>query len=971
MKPVDPIADDLALANEILESLPGKLPNANKPPRNAQNATIEPGKHSGEPGKHPKKKHAHPSGDNKPSNENKPKDKSKKKHPNAQPHAAGKPATKPPASPSGKLPASPSGKLPASPAADLTPALAKHTKSASIETLDAAVNTGNITDSTAAKTVASTAVTPTATPTATTTVHAAAKPPENSSERSLENTSESNTQIGNQADAIEHTQAASTAPQIPSPQIPSPQSPVTHIPAQAQAMPSTTAQPKLNPMPATESVIESVIESTLESAVETTVESAVESVIEPAVESKVEPTVEHKADHKVAHKAEPTIESKAKPSVKAAPEVAVDHSEAPAIESQPATPENNFALLGLQEDIVRALTTAGYLNPTDIQAATIPALLEGRDVLGQAQTGTGKTAAFALPLLSRINVEIPETQVLVLAPTRELAIQVSESFLKYGQHLRGLRVAPIYGGSGYTDQIHALRRGAHVVVGTPGRVMDHMRESRLRIDTLSALVLDEADEMLRMGFVDDVQWILDQSPENRQIALFSATMPEPIRHIANKHLKNPKVVTIASKQRTGDNIEQRFLVVDPKLKLEALTRVIEAEEFDGMIIFVKTKIGTVEVADYLREHGYQAVALNGDIAQAQRERTIEQLKEGVFNILVATDVAARGLDVQRITHVINFDLPPDAEAYVHRIGRTGRAGRRGQAIVFVAPKQRGFLREIDRAAGDSIEPMAIPNAKDINAARVEKFKDRMNQAASKGTENPELFSLFEKLIAQCVQEQGLDPLKIATGLAVLAQGDRNFYVHELPERLLNGRNGRDDRFRDDRSRDDRSRRSSFSDRGERSDRGGFSGGERGESLETFRVEVGRAHGVKPGNIVGAIANEIGLDPSNIGQIRIENEFSTVDLPAGMPRELFKTLGRAWVLGRQLRISKLKDHPNFRDSGPERSFKPRKPGGFARSESGRSESGRGDAGRGDSGRDESSKGDFSRTNRPPNRSSRRK
>ena len=959
MKPVDPIAEDLALANEILDSLPGKLPTANKPPRNAQNATVEPGKHSGEPGKHPKKKHAHPSGENKPSNENKPKDKTKKKHPNAQPHAAGKPATKPPANPSGKLPASP--------ATDLTPALAKHTKSAPIKPLDVAVNTGNITVSTAEKTAASAAETPTAT----TTIHVAAKPPENFSERSLENTSESNTQIGNQADAVEHTQTASTASQIPPSQIPSPPTPVTHVPAQAQAMPSTTAQPKLNPMPATESVIESVIEPVLESTVETAVETTLESVIDPATESKVEPTVEHKADRKVAHKTEPTIESKARPSVKAAPEVAVDHSEAPAIESQPATPENNFALLGLQEDIVRALTTAGYLNPTDIQAATIPALLEGRDVLGQAQTGTGKTAAFALPLLSRINVEIPETQVLVLAPTRELAIQVSESFLKYGQHLRGLRVAPIYGGSGYTDQIHALRRGAHVVVGTPGRVMDHMRESRLRIDTLSALVLDEADEMLRMGFVDDVQWILDQSPENRQIALFSATMPEPIRHIANKHLKNPKVVTIASKQRTGDNIEQRFLVVDPKLKLEALTRVIEAEEFDGMIIFVKTKIGTVEVADYLREHGYQAVALNGDIAQAQRERTIEQLKEGVFNILVATDVAARGLDVQRITHVINFDLPPDAEAYVHRIGRTGRAGRRGQAIVFAAPKQRGFLREIDRAAGDSIEPMAIPNAKDINAARVEKFKDRMNQAASKGTENPELFSLFEKLIAQCVQEQGLDPLKIATGLAVLAQGDRNFYVHELPERLLNGRNGRDDRFRDDRSRDDRSRRSSFSDRGERSDRGGFSGGERGESLETFRVEVGRAHGVKPGNIVGAIANEIGLDPSNIGQIRIENEFSTVDLPAGMPRELFKTLGRAWVLGRQLRISKLKDHPNFRDSGPERSFKPRKPGGFARSESGRSESGRGDAGRGDSGRDESSKGDFSRTNRPPNRSSRRK
>jgi len=916
MKPVDPIAEDLALANEILDSLPGNLPNSKKPPRNPQNTTMEPAKHSGEPGKQPKKKHANPSGESKPVGQrkpqeqrkphdqrkqsdqrkpdgklkpvsenkpkDKPKDKSKKQHLNAeQRHDPQRPSINPAASPAVTL-------------------AAPHTANPTSNPMPKA--TPNFTAQPSAQTTAQTTAQTDLTPAVTNHENAAAIA---TVEPVVDAVAANTLQVDVANVALNTTD----------------NSPVIH----AQAMPSSIATPKSNPMPTIEAVTESVIESVTESVIEPVSEHAAES-----------------EDHA-------TIAS------------AVEHSESLAIESQPATPENNFALLGLQEDIVRALTTAGYLNPTDIQAATIPALLEGRDVLGQAQTGTGKTAAFALPLLSRINVEIPETQVLVLAPTRELAIQVSESFLKYGQHLRGLRVAPIYGGSGYADQIHALRRGAHVVVGTPGRVMDHMRESRLRIDTLSALVLDEADEMLRMGFVDDVQWILDQSPENRQIALFSATMPEPIRQIANKHLKNPKVVTIASKQRTGDNIEQRFLVVDPKLKLEALTRVIEAEEFDGMIIFVKTKIGTVEVADYLREHGYQAVALNGDIAQAQRERTIEQLKEGVFNILVATDVAARGLDVQRITHVINFDLPPDAEAYVHRIGRTGRAGRRGQAIVFVAPKQRGFLREIDRAAGDSIEPMAIPNAKDINAARVEKFKERMNQAASKGTENPELFSLFEKLIGQCVQEQGLDPLKIATGLAVLAQGDRNFYVHELPERLLNGRNGRDDRFRDDRSRDDRSRRSNFSDRGERSDRGGFSGGERGDPLETFRVEVGRIHGVKPGNIVGAIANEIGLDPSNIGQIRIENDYSTVDLPAGMPRELFKTLGRAWVLGRQLRISKLKDHPNFRDSSPERSFRPRKPGGFARSESGR----------GESGRDESSKGDFSRTNRPPNRSSKRK
>jgi ATP-dependent RNA helicase DeaD len=563
-----------------------------------------------------------------------------------------------------------------------------------------------------------------------------------------------------------------------------------------------------------------------------------------------------------------------------------------------------FRDLMLPDDICSALEAAGYRTPTDIQAATIPAMLEGRDVLGQAQTGTGKTAAFALPLLANIDVENPETQVLVLAPTRELANQVSESFLKYGQHLRGLRVAPIYGGAPYANQIHALKRGAHVVVGTPGRIMDHMRESRLRFDSLKTMVLDEADEMLRMGFVDDVQWILDQCPSDKQIALFSATMPEQIRQIANKHLKTPKVIKITSKQQTADNIRQRFLVVEPRMKLEALTRIIEAEDFDGMIIFVKTKLGTVEVADYLREHGYAAIPLNGDIAQNQRERTVEQLKEGVFNILVATDVAARGLDVQRITHVINYDLPTDSEAYVHRIGRTGRAGRKGNAIVFVAPKQRGFLREIDRAAGETIEPMAMPTAKEINTARVQRFKDRLVQAAS-GQINPELFETFEKLLAQSTTDQQLDPLKIATGLAVMMHGDRPFFIQELPERFLrsnsrNDRPERGDRF----DRNDRDSR-----RDPRQQRSGMAfDGEQG-ATETFRVEVGRIHGVKPGNLVGAIVNEIGLSPGQIGHIRIEQEFSTVDLPAGMPRETFKIIGRAWVLGHQLRISKLSDHPS--------------------------------------------------------------
>lgn len=572
-------------------------------------------------------------------------------------------------------------------------------------------------------------------------------------------------------------------------------------------------------------------------------------------------------------------------------------TEEPAEEPAEETPGGlTFRDLSLPDEICSALETSGYRTPTDIQASTIPAMLQGRDVLGQAQTGTGKTAAFALPLLANIDVEIPETQVLVLTPTRELANQVSESFLKYGQHLRGLRVAPIYGGAPYVNQINALKRGAHVVVGTPGRIMDHMREARLRIESLKTLVLDEADEMLRMGFVDDVQWILDQCPSDKQIALFSATMPEPIRHIANKHLKSPEVVKITSRQQTADNIRQRFLVVEPSMKLEALARIIEAEDFDGMIIFVKTKMATVEVADYLRERGYAAAALNGDIAQNQRERTVEQLKEGVFNILVATDVAARGLDVQRITHVINYDLPGDSEAYVHRIGRTGRAGRKGHAIVFVAPKQRGFLREIDRAAGDSIEPMSLPTAKDINSARVEKFKEKLAQAAG-GKSNPELFATFEQLVSQTVTDKQLDPLRVIAGLAAMMHGDRPFFIHELPERLLNRK-----------PRNDRSDRPERAPRFDRSDRRG--GDAHQGPNETFRVEVGRIHGVKPGNIVGAIVNEIGLDPAHIGHIRIEHDFSTVDLPSGMSRDVFKVIGRAWVLGRQLRISKLSDHPNF-------------------------------------------------------------
>lgn len=582
--------------------------------------------------------------------------------------------------------------------------------------------------------------------------------------------------------------------------------------------------------------------------------------------------------------------------------------------------KTGFDELDLPEELCAALKQSGYENPTEIQAATIPPLMQGLDVLGQAQTGTGKTAAFALPLLTRLDVTVPETQVLVLTPTRELAIQVAESFQKYGQKMRGLRVVPIYGGSAYANQIQALRRGAHVVVGTPGRVMDHMREARLRLESLQCMVLDEADEMLRMGFVEDVQWILEQCPGDRQIALFSATMPEPIRRIADRHLKNPVVVTVASKQRTADTIQQRYLIADIRHKYEALARILEAEPTDGVIIFVKTKIATVEVADYLRAANYKAVALNGDIAQSQRERTIEQLKDGTINILVATDVAARGLDVQRISHVINFDPPADSEAYVHRIGRTGRAGRSGQAILFLTPKQRHILRDLDRAAGQAIEPMTVPSAKEINTLRETRFKEHIAVACANGKLSDfrgEQFRHFETLIAQCAEEHALTPQQIAAGLAMLAQGDQPFLLAErsiAPSKSDAGPRSRDDRRRsrfedsfsdsdDDRKRPERARSTA-----KHSHLEGFSFGDRASEMESFRVEVGRIHGVKPGNLVGAVANEIGLDSKHIGPIRIHQEFSTIDLPAGMPREVFKILGRAWVVGRQLRISKVSDRP---------------------------------------------------------------
>ena len=619
--------------------------------------------------------------------------------------------------------------------------------------------------------------------------------------------------------------------------------------------------------------------------------------------------------------------------------------ESGAVEPVAVVEQSAFQALGLSPEICQALESSGYTTPTGIQAGTIPELLRGRDVLGQAQTGTGKTAAFALPLLCRIDVNNPNTQVLVLTPTRELAIQVAESFEKYGQHLRGLRIAPIYGGSSYSTQIQALRRGAHIVVGTPGRVMDHMRENRLTLDGLQCLVLDEADEMLRMGFVDDVRWVLEQSPPHVQIALFSATMPSQIREIADRHLKDPHVVSIDVQQRTAATIRQRFVLAEPKRKFEALHRILETEPTDGTIIFVKTRVATVELAESLQELGYSAVAINGEIAQSQRERCIEQLKQGAFDILVATDVAARGLDVQRITHVINYDLPFDSEAYVHRIGRTGRAGRDGEAILLLTPRQQGFLRELERATRQRLEIMDVPSISQVNATRVERFKSKIAAALSETAIASSEFSAMERVITQCMADQSVDATKIATALALLSLNNKPFLLAE-PERR--GGTGRDRNRRDERptngfetsSRNSRERSRPEGDtrfEGPRSEgtrpEGARPEGARlegrpgkdrprrdmelGDSIEKhererFRLEVGRTHGVRPGNIVGAIANEIGLDSNLIGQITIYDEFTSVFLPAGMPREVFKTLGQAWVVGRQLRISKWKDQAATRN-----------------------------------------------------------
>jgi ATP-dependent RNA helicase DeaD len=560
----------------------------------------------------------------------------------------------------------------------------------------------------------------------------------------------------------------------------------------------------------------------------------------------------------------------------------------------------SFDDMNLSVPVMKALKDVGYESPSPIQAKTIPLVLAGKDLVGQAQTGTGKTAAFALPLLSRIDLKKKIPQVLVLTPTRELAIQVAEAFQTYAKHIKGFHVLPVYGGQEYSTQLRPLKRGVHVVVGTPGRVMDHMRRGTLKLDELECLVLDEADEMLRMGFIDDVEWVLEQSPDSRQITLFSATMPNEIRKIAKKHLQDPEQVTIKNKTATVETIHQRYWMVSGAHKLDALTRIMEAETTDGVIIFVRTRISTMELAEKLQARGYSAAALNGDLQQKQRERTIAQLKSGKLDILIATDVAARGLDVERISHVINYDIPNETEAYIHRIGRTGRAGRTGEAILFVTPREKHWLHRIEKATRQKIEMMELPSTDMINDKRVARFKQNITDALAR-----EGLGFYQNLIEEYQQEHNIPATEVAAALAKLVQGKEPLLLKAIPA----SRKGR--KAHDAKGRSESRARNESRNRGD-SREGGRSPKSRGQQrrpeagMETYRIEVGHDHDVQPGNIVGAIANEAGLDSKNIGRIDIHDDYSLIDLPEGMPKEVFTDLKKTWVSGQKLNITRVKE-----------------------------------------------------------------
>ena len=593
------------------------------------------------------------------------------------------------------------------------------------------------------------------------------------------------------------------------------------------------------------------------------------------------------------------------------------------------TEVSSFRDLALGQNLLEALDEVGYETPSPIQTQAIPHLLEGLDLLGHAPTGTGKTAAFALPLISRLDTRSKRVQVLTLTPTRELAIQVAEAYQRYASRIKGFHVLPIYGGQDIGGQLRQLKRGVHVVVGTPGRIMDHMRRGTLRLDDLQALVLDEADEMLRMGFIEEVEWILEQTPSERQMALFSATMPKEIERIARRHLKDPREISIRTRTATAETIRQRYWLVGGLHKLDALTRILEVDDYDGILIFVRTKMATTEIAERLEARGYAAAAMNGDMAQKHREQTVSRLKSGALDILVATDVAARGLDVDRISHVINYDIPYDTEAYIHRIGRTGRAGRQGDAILFVAPRERRMLHAIERATRQKIEPLELPSTETVNNKRVRDFKQRITDTLA-----AEDLAFAHSIVEQYQQEHDVPALEIAAALASLAIGDRPL--------LLDPKADKAERRKESATRAEARAKSSAQPQkggkkgqGEREDAGrqqrtgtGRHPGRRsqaGSDMELFRIEVGHQHGVEPRNIVGAIANEAGLDAEHIGHIDIADDFSHVELPTGMPKSVFKDLKKVWVCGSQLKISRVsgpaKKPPTGSGERPARKKKP--------------------------------------------------
>ena len=572
-------------------------------------------------------------------------------------------------------------------------------------------------------------------------------------------------------------------------------------------------------------------------------------------------------------------------------------SESTITEQEVISPKFND--LNLPEPLNKVVSELGYETPSPIQAQCIPLLLNGQDVLGLAQTGTGKTAAFALPLLANIDINANHPQVLVLAPTRELAIQVAEAFQTYARHLRGFHVLPIYGGQSYDIQFKQLKRGPHVVVGTPGRVMDHLKRKTLDLSNLKTLVLDEADEMLRMGFIDDVETIMKEMPGTRQTALFSATMPDQIKRITKRYMNNPSEIKIKDKASTVANIEQKCWIVRGVNKLDALTRMLETEEYDGVIIFARTKTATVELAERLEARGYRSAALNGDMNQQVRERTIARLKSGGLDILVATDVAARGLDVERLSLVVNYDIPTDTESYVHRIGRTGRAGRKGKAILFVAPRERRLLKAIERATRQEIAIMDLPSRDEVTKTRIKNFETQLFSVCES-----EDLSFYRTLFEEIQNNTDIDDLDLAAAMLLLAQKEKPLQPTE--EKFVEPQsNDRDDRGR--RDRNDRGDRSDRGARADRNDKGGDKPRGRGRptdvELEKYRIDVGRSHGVQVKNIVGAIANEADINSRFIGDIKLSDDYSTIELPKGMPAETLKHLENVYVCKRQLKIKK--------------------------------------------------------------------